>query len=78
MTKSALPEYMRCIASVAHKAPIRTGTYSPILGIDGAAPNRTAIIIDAWGAVRHVCERSDGRWHLFAHEDGSVAQLVLA
>jgi hypothetical protein len=78
MRNSALPEYMRCIASVPHRAPIRAGAYSPILGIDGSAPNRTAIIVDAWGAFRPVCENPDGRWQLFSQDDGSVAELVFA
>jgi hypothetical protein len=69
---------MRCIASATHKAPIRTGTYSPILEIDGSAPNRTAIIVDAWGAPRAVREDEGGRWQLFVREDGLVAELVFA
>jgi hypothetical protein len=57
-------------------APVCTGTYSPILGIDGSAPNRTATIVDAWGAPRRVCEDEDGRWQLFVGDQGSVAELV--
>lgn len=78
MSKSAPPKYMRCIASMAPVAPIRTGTYSPILGIDGCTPNRTAIIVDAWGAPRSVREDADGRWQLFVRDDGPVAELVFA
>jgi hypothetical protein len=76
MSNSTQPKYMRCIASTTRRAPVRTGTYSPILGIDGCAPNRTAIIIDAWGAPRRVHEDEDGRWH-FVRDDG-VAELVFA
>jgi hypothetical protein len=76
MSNSAPPRYMRCIGSMARKAPIRPGTYSLMLEIDGSAPNRTAIIIDAWGAPRAVREDEDGRWQLFVRDDGPVAELV--
>ncbi len=78
MSTSGPQKYMRCLVSKARTAPVRTGTYSPILQIDGSAPNRTAIIIDAWGAPRPVCEDEDGRWQLFVHDYGSVAELVFA
>jgi hypothetical protein len=78
MSNIGLQKYMRCVVSVARAAPIRIGTYSPIIGIDGLAPNRTAIIIDAWGAPRPVCEDEDGRWQLFVRDHGPVAELVLA
>ena len=78
MSSSGPPKYMRCIVSMARTAPIRTGTYSPILGLDGSAPNRTAIIIDAWGAPHPVCEDEDGRWQLFVRDYGPVAELVFA
>jgi hypothetical protein len=71
-------KYMRCIVSMASTAPIRTGSYSPVLGIDGSTPNRTAIIVDAWGASRPVCEAEDGRWQLFVPECGPVAEFVFA
>jgi hypothetical protein len=78
MSPSGQLKYMRCIVSMARAAPIRTGTYSPIIGIDGSAPNRTAIIVDAWGAPRPVCEDEYGRWQLFDRDHGRVAELVLA
>ena len=78
MNNSAPPKYMRCIASTAARAPIRTGNYSPINGFDGSAPNRTAVIVDAWGAARPVCEDKSGRWKLFVPDDGPVAELVFA
>jgi hypothetical protein len=77
MSNSAPPKYMRCIASTAARAPIRTGTYSPIIEFDGSAPNRTAIIVDAWGAPHPVREDEDGRWQLFVRDDDPVAELLL-
>jgi hypothetical protein len=77
MSNSAPLKYMRCIASTAARAPIRTGTYSPIIGFDGSAPNRTAIIVDAWGASHPVREDEDGRWQLFVRDDDDpVAELL--
>jgi hypothetical protein len=71
-------KYMRCVATTSRRAPIRTGTYFPLLVIDGSAPNRTAVIVDAWGAARPVCEGESGRWQLFVPDDGPVAELVFA
>jgi hypothetical protein len=71
-------KYMRCVVSMARTAPFRTGTYSPLLGVDGSAPNRTAIIVDAWGAPRPVCEDEDGRWQLYVRDQGPVAEFVFA
>jgi hypothetical protein len=78
MSYIAPPKYMRCIASAARGAPVRIGTYSPILEIDGSAPNRTAIIIDPWGAPQPVREDEHGHWQLLVRDDGLVAELVLA
>ena len=78
MSNSVSPKYMRCIALTTRRAPIRTGTYSPVLVIDGCAPNRTAIIVDSWGAPRPVREVEDGRWQLFVRDDDPVAELVFA
>jgi hypothetical protein len=69
-------KYMRCIVSIARTAPIRTGSYSPVVAIDGSAPHRTAIIVDPWGASRPVCEDEDGRWQLSVRDHGPVAELV--
>jgi hypothetical protein len=68
---------MRCIASTAARAPIRSGTYSPIIEFDGSSPNRTAVIVDAWGAPQAVREDADGRWRLFIRDDDPVAELLL-
>jgi hypothetical protein len=78
MSTSGPQQYMRCLVSKARTAPVRTGTYSPILQIDGSMPCRTAIIVDSWGASRTVCEDEDGRWQLFIQDHGSVAELVFA
>jgi hypothetical protein len=78
MSKSGPLKYMRCIAATARQAPIRSGTYSPILGIDGSAPCRTAIIVDNWGEPRAVREDECGRWQLFVRDDGPVAEFIFA
>jgi hypothetical protein len=78
MESSVPSKYMRCVASTSRHAPIRSGTYLPLLAIDGSAPNRTAVIVDAWGAARPVCEDESGRWQLFVPDDGPVAELVFA
>jgi hypothetical protein len=76
MSNSAPPKYMRCIASTAARAPIRAGTHSPIIGFDGSAPKRTAIIVDAWGASHPVREDQDGRWQLLVLDDDPAAEFV--
>jgi hypothetical protein len=71
------PQFMRCVASPARGIPIKAGTYSPVVSVDGSTPNRNAIILDCWGASQCVCEREDGRWQL-ATGDGPVAEFVPA
>ena len=72
-----LPHFMRCIASPARGIPIKAGTFSPVLSVDGRTPNRNATIVDCWGGSQLVCEREDGRWELAAG-DGPAAQFVPA
>jgi len=78
MNTVGLKKYMRCVVSVARTAPIRTGSYSPILGFNESESNRTVIIVDPWGVPRPVCEDEDGRWQLFDRDHGPVAELVFA
>jgi hypothetical protein len=77
MNNHGLPHFMRCIASPARGIPIKAGTYSPVVSVDGSTPNRSAIIVDCWGGSQYVREREDGRWQL-ASGDGPVAEFVAA
>jgi hypothetical protein len=78
MNSPSSKKYMRCIECAARGAPVRTGSYSPVIAIDGSAPHRTATIVDAWGTPRPVCEDEDGRWQLSVRDYGHVAELVFA
>ena len=71
-----LPNFMRCIASPARGTRIGAGTYSPVVSVDGSAPNRAAVILDCFGAARRVCEREDGRWQLGIRNDVRVVEFV--
>jgi hypothetical protein len=71
-----LPNFMRCIASPARGTRIGAGTYSPVVSVDGCAPNRAAVILDCFGAARRVCEREDGRWQLGIHDDARIVEFV--
>lgn len=76
MKNPGLPHFMRCVASPARGMAIKAGTYSPVVSIDGRAPNRNAIIVDCWGAIQSVCEHENGRWLLATAVDGQVAEFV--
>jgi hypothetical protein len=78
MQSLATPKYMRCVGSIPRRATICAGTYLRLLVVDGSAPNRTAVVVDAWGAARPVCEDESGRWQLSLPDDGPVAELVFA
>lgn len=77
MKDFALPRYMRCVATTARRTPIHAGTYASVLMIDGHAPNRTAVVVDSWGASQFVHEHEGGRWQLTVPDQGPVAELVL-
>jgi hypothetical protein len=77
LNNHGLPHFMRCIVSPARGIPIKAGTYSLIVSVDGCVPNRNAIIVDCWGGSQRVSEREDGRWQL-ATGDGPVAEFLPA
>lgn len=78
MENLGLPHFMRCVASPVRGIAVKAGIYSPVISIDGCAPNRNAIIVDCWGAAQSIYEREDGRWLLTMASDGPVAEFVPA
>jgi hypothetical protein len=76
LDKRGFPTFMRCVASPARGTPVGAGTYAPVVSVDGCAPNRTAVILDSFGAARRVCEREDGRWQLGIRSDARVVEFV--
>ncbi len=66
---STFPQYMRCVAS---------GTYWPVITMDGSSPDRTAGIVDNWGARQQLQECESGRWRLSVADDRLPTEFVAA
>jgi hypothetical protein len=67
---------MQCIASSVRPVLIPRGTYSLVVAVDGAAPQRQATIVDGWGGLQCIREREDGHWQLVERDDESFAEFV--